>query len=216
MSHSLTRSIKEPRRAPLCPTSWSVRATAHLLQAIMSDGDAAMLLPVPKPRGYPSRLFLLTLLFASCSLRRTTSTPAAPHLSHYPIPSGPATASLSPAPGVSRLHRVGILRVIGAGSRFVLIETPSAGTGALPDGQVLQCANSAGSEPSITAVVRVGRERRPPFVVADVVSGDPQVGDIAYLAPAAVPIAPMVLPTSTSGVLPIVLPTSTPGPRTTP
>lgn len=117
-----------------------------------------------------------------------------------------------PTPPLTHEHRVGVVRVIGAGTRFVLIEVPSMGDGQPPDGQTLRCAASASSDAVTTATLRVTHERRPPFVVADVVTGEPRVGDTAYLAaaPAPVPTGPLVLPTSTSVVMPIVLPGSPP------
>ena len=78
-------------------------------------------------------------------------------------------------------RRIGVVRVIGAHGRFVLIKMSSGnGDMSLRDGQELRCRGSVAGGGTQTAVVKVSRERQPPFVVADVVSGTPGVGDTAY------------------------------------
>ena len=117
-------------------------------------------------------------------------------------------APLSPAPE----QRLGVVRIIGAHASFVLIETPSASvSAAAPAGRLLHCHPPGVTTGTSTADLRVSAERRPPFVIADVVAGMPSVGDVAYLArdndPALVPIRPVV---PFSSVIPAAEPASTP------
>ena len=95
------------------------------------------------------------------------------------VEAGPTTATAS-APTVQFL---GTVHVIGTQGRFVLVQSPVATLVAgLTDGEALVC-RAAGNP---TAALRVSRERRPPFVVADVVSGTPNVGDEVFIEPAGV------------------------------
>ncbi len=78
-------------------------------------------------------------------------------------------------------EHLGTVHVIGTGQRFVLVQTPSAQPVAnLVDGQALVCR--AGTV--VTATLRTSHERRPPFVVADVATGEPHVGDEVFIDPA--------------------------------
>ncbi len=86
-------------------------------------------------------------------------------------------------PTAAAERRVGIVRVIGARGKFVLIETTNGVIGGtLAEGQELRCRGAATTGGAQTAVLKVARERQAPFLVADVVSGEPQAGDIAYFA----------------------------------
>jgi hypothetical protein len=86
-------------------------------------------------------------------------------------------------PAASAERRVGVVRVIGAHGRFVLIETSIGyGGAAVPDGQELRCRGSVTGGGAQTALLKVSRERQAPYLVADVLSGEPQAGDVAYLA----------------------------------
>jgi hypothetical protein len=78
-------------------------------------------------------------------------------------------------------RRVGVVRMIGAGRRFVLIEAAPSAQLALADGQELRCRTSPEAGGAQTALVRVGRERRQQFIVADVLDGQPNAGDSVYL-----------------------------------
>jgi hypothetical protein len=84
-------------------------------------------------------------------------------------------------PTAAAERRVGVVRVIGAHGKFVLIET-TTGLGGVPlgDGQELHCRGPAAGGGEQTAVLQVSRERQAPFLVADVVSGEPKAGDVAY------------------------------------
>ncbi len=122
-----------------------------------------------------------------------------------------ATASI-PKAGSASGERLGTVQVIGTGQRFVLIRTPTWQSGStLVDGQALICR--AGG--NVTATLRVSRERRPPFVVADVASGEPHVGDDVLIdtAPGRATIpGPVVSPAATPApdfqANPILPPTS--------
>jgi hypothetical protein len=80
-------------------------------------------------------------------------------------------------------RRVGVVRVIGAHGRFVLIET-TTGLGGVPlgAGQELRCRGAAAGGGVETATLKVSPERQAPYLVADVVAGIPQIGDVAYFA----------------------------------
>jgi hypothetical protein len=89
----------------------------------------------------------------------------------------------SGVPAASAERRVGVVRVIGARGKFVLIETTTGSGGvSLGEGQELRCRGSAAGGGEQTAVLKVSQERQAPFLVADVVSGEPQVGNVAYSA----------------------------------
>ena len=140
-----------------------------------------------------------------------------------PRPAAKATVSTGPtvaadgssapaAPQAPRAHRVGTVRVIGDRQRFVLFEVPPDGAGPLPDGLLLHCSASPTGEASANATLRISAERRRPYIVADVVSGEPHVGDAVFVDRALTnqtPGGPTVLPTATAGVLPIVIPGAT-------
>lgn len=172
--------------------------------------------PAGRQRGRSAWMLALpTFLLVSCLHRHPGPAPAAP-----PTPNTaalkPRAASLPSATlHVTREHRIGVVRVIGARTRFVLIEAPLAGARSLPDGQLMRSTNSTMTDSPTTAILRVTHERRQPFVVADVVAGDPHIGDVIFLASptASEPNTPLVLPTSTSGVLPIALPGAAPSAR---
>ncbi len=94
-------------------------------------------------------------------------------------PSGIGGGNGVPVAGAER--RVGVVRVIGAHGKFVLIDT-TTGYGDVPltEGQNLHSRGSAAGGGVQTAELKVSRERQAPFLVADVVSGEPQTGDVAY------------------------------------
>ncbi len=89
-----------------------------------------------------------------------------------------ATKSGRPLPG----HRIGTIRTVGTGGRFVLVEIFAAdNTTAIRDGQELSCVHPETAGPARpAAIVRISAEHRPPFVVADVINGEPHIGDEIY------------------------------------
>ncbi len=85
-------------------------------------------------------------------------------------------------PSAAAVRLLGNVHVIGTGGRFVLVEASVAAVATgLTDNQTLVC-RAAGAD---TATLRVSHERRPPFVVADVDSGTPHIGDEVFVVPAA-------------------------------
>lgn len=99
------------------------------------------------------------------------------------------------APAV-RETQVGTVRAIGAEQRFVLVEAPSAlVASAVPEGQLLYCRPLSAVIRTATADLRVSRERHASLIVANVVAGEPALGDIVYSKPA----APSVFPTPAPG-----------------
>ena len=167
---------------------------------------------------------ILCLLLVSCAAHRPPSA-VSPETTPTPLATAnPDAASLAaPSPDASappsKPTRVGTVRVIGHGQHFVLVEVPGGGVPTLPDGQLLRCVSSLADDAGVTATLRAGRERRRPYIVADVVNGEPHVGDSVFLerpgsSTTSDAAAPMVLPTATSGVLPIVLPGASPAPHT--
>ncbi len=124
----------------------------------------------------PGRELIAHALAAGADTGDSAARPAAN------IPVAPAT-NTEGVPLASAERRVGVVRVIGAHGKFVLLETTLGSGEVLPkDGEELRCRGSAANGGVQTAVVKLSRERQPPFAVADVVSGTPQVGDMAYFA----------------------------------
>lgn len=94
--------------------------------------------------------------------------------------------------------RVGEVRVIGGGRRFVLIEISSRpDLPLLAPGLELRSRVPTGSIAfggEETATLRVSPERRQPFIVADVISGEPHVDDPVFFSPDAAAVSSL-LPT---------------------
>ncbi len=99
------------------------------------------------------------------------------------LPGGKRTAAVGSAATASdapSIQFLGTVHVIGTDGRFVLVQSPVAALVAgLVDGQALVCR--AGG--NVTATLHVSRERRPPFVVADVITGAPTLGDEVFIEP---------------------------------
>jgi len=93
-----------------------------------------------------------TIIFSGCALGR-----------RHPRP---APAAVVPGP-----QRVGTVAVVNEELRFVLVDvgslyTPQPGT-----------ALKSFSDGTETGVLAVGPEKQRPFIVADIVKGEPKVGD---------------------------------------
>ena len=115
-----------------------------------------------------------------------------------------AAAALANVPGAAAVRLLGNVHVIGTGGRFVLVEASVAAVATgLTDNQTLVC-RAAGAD---TATLRVSHERRPPYVVADVDTRTPHIGDEVFVVPAA-----------SSSAKPAVSPLASPAPsfRTNP
>ncbi len=104
-------------------------------------------------------------------------------------------------PKATKEIRVGEVRVVGAGRRFVLIEvSPRPDMPLLSPGLQLRTRTpvsvTVGGEQ--TGTLRVSPERRQPFLIADVVDGDPHANDLVYYSPEnPLRLVPPVLPTPT-------------------
>ena len=121
---------------------------------------------------------------------------------------GPAQNQRIAAP--SQETRVGTVAMIGRGGKFVLVETLGGGLMPLPEGQDLHCRSGAELTATRTADLRLSRERRQQFTSADVVDGQPHVGDAVFVGGSTAPpgagaggiIAPSLLPAEAGGILP--------------
>ena len=83
------------------------------------------------------------------------------------------TVPLKPAPGaVTQPHVVGEIAVVDEEKRFVLIDLESNLYVPLP-GTELRSRNAAGA----IAHLKASPEQKRPFIAADIVDGDPAVGD---------------------------------------
>jgi len=80
-----------------------------------------------------------------------------------------------PAPLASPVNWAGEIRMVNVAENFVLIESNSSAA-TIPGEKYLAIQN--GTE---TGSVRMTALRNPPFLIADIVSGDPSPGDKIYL-----------------------------------
>lgn len=104
---------------------------------------------------FPQKTFLafVCLGLAACATSRNR------------VPEAPIKAPLPPPVAIGHVSLVN--EVVG----FVLVETP-----ATPEtGTELQTRNLAGE---VTSLLKVSQEKRPPFVIADVMKGKPHVGEV--------------------------------------
>ena len=104
------------------------------------------------------------------------------------LPSGFLAACFHPARRpvmpVAVETRLGTVRAIGAEQRFVLIEASSAlVASAVSEGQLLHCRPPFTLTRTSTADLRVSRERHESLIVANVVAGNPALGDLVYATP---------------------------------
>lgn len=110
-------------------------------------------------------------------------------------------ASQTPAPQPSEVqHRlVGIISTVNRAHGFVLIHSNDL----RPAGSPLMTLPS--QEGVAQAHLRVSREQRPPFLIADILAGEPAPGEAVVDAPAAAQLAPESV-LSTGGALPAANP----------
>jgi hypothetical protein len=81
----------------------------------------------------------------------------------------PRAELVHPAP-----ERVGVIVLVNGETRFVLIDTS---TGVIPDpGTALKALR----QDAQVAVLKCGDVQRRPFVIADIVSGEPARGDVVF------------------------------------
>ena len=174
------------------------------------------------PLGNLGAILLTAVLATSCSHRSnrapqpangaaavdSTSTSIAPPVPAHGLvlhsPPGPAAPPSMP-PRFSPAVRVGTVRTVGAGSRFVLLETTNPGSASgITDGQELRCNHPNTADDLGPAIIlKVSRERKPPFIVADVLSGQPEAGDAVYTVKGS---AAAAVPASTPPVTSFLLP----------
>ena len=82
----------------------------------------------------------------------------------------------TPAPSPIVVHRhVGEVAIVDAGKGFVLVDLGSSLYVPEP-GETLHASNASGE----TAQLQASPEQNRPFVAADIVEGNPQVGDEVY------------------------------------
>ena len=99
--------------------------------------------------------------------------------------------------------RLGTVRAMGAEQRFVLIETSSAlVASAMSEGQLLHCRPPSALTRASTADLRVSRERHESLIVANVVAGNPTLGDLVYSMPAGAASSPGPISAVPSAPLP--------------
>jgi len=137
----------------------------------------------------------LVLPLAACSIKKTQPQPAGATPSKKPAPFSAVFGKLWPHPAPAGTKKeaktkkegkpkktpvarapvvVGTIAVVNREDRFVLIDA-TAYSAASP-GDSLTCLSSAKE----VSTVRVSSERRPPFLIADIVAGKPQVGDRVF------------------------------------
>lgn len=87
----------------------------------------------------------------------------------WPFKAPPRGERTHPAP-----ERVGVIVLVNEEQRFVLIDTT---TGVIPaSGTALKALRSDAE----VAVLHAGEVQRRPFVIADIVSGQPARGDVVF------------------------------------
>ena len=112
-----------------------------------------------------ARLILMFSTAALCGCSLFNSAPPKPTIIRFPK-TQPVENS------VPKL--VGVVSMVNLEGQFVLVESNQSA--ALEAGTALKCIRD-GVE---TAVIAVGKERRRPYVTADIVKGEPQFGDQVF------------------------------------
>ncbi len=80
-----------------------------------------------------------------------------------------------PPPSATPIDWTGVIRLVNEEDRFALIQVQGA-SGAIADEKYL-CIRDTEE----TGVLRMTALKNPPFLIADIISGDPRVGDKVYL-----------------------------------
>ena len=175
-----------------CPfASWSV-FTSLLRQMPIPDFQTH-LLSLRRKKSFPTFLFnngpLFLVLFVSLTIagcatfkKDVTST--------EPKPEAVAVGKKAPAPWLSWLkfskkappppsatpiHWTGVIRLVNEAERFVLIQSQSSS--AVTPGEKYLCIRDT----TETGVLRMTALKNSPFLIADILSGDPLAGDRVYL-----------------------------------
>ncbi len=92
-----------------------------------------------------------------------------------------------PPPSATPIDWAGVIRLVNEDERFVLIQ--AQGTTGVIAGEKYLCIRDAAE----TGVLRMTALRNPPFLIADILSGDPRAGDKVYL-PRPTVVAPIQPP----------------------
>ena len=82
---------------------------------------------------------------------------------------------IPPPPSATPIHWTGIIRLVNEDDRFVLIESQSS-SGVTPGEKYLSIRDT-----KETGVLRMTALKNSPFLIADILSGDPLAGDRVYL-----------------------------------
>ena len=80
-----------------------------------------------------------------------------------------------PPPSATPIHWTGVIRLVNEADRFVLIQSPSSS--AVTPGEKHLCIR----DKTETGVLRMTELKNSPFLIADILSGDPLAGDRVYL-----------------------------------
>lgn len=150
----------------------------------------------------PLATLLLSLLLAACATKKDSAPPTPdpddplaavlldePTASPFPNPFA-ALSSLfpkkksPPPPAASPVDWAGEIRMVNVAESFVLVESRSAASAVQGEKYT---AIRDGRE---TGVVRITPLRNPPFLIADIVSGNPSPGDKIHLPRPTAPIPP--------------------------
>jgi hypothetical protein len=94
-----------------------------------------------------------------------------------------------PPPSATPIDWAGVIRLVNEEERFVLIQ--AQGVKGVIAGEKYLCIRDAAE----TGVLRMTELKNPPFLIADVLSGDPRAGDKVYL-PRPTVVAPSQTPPS--------------------
>lgn len=103
----------------------------------------------------------------------TAARPARAEASYRPFPFFPSKKIEKPPPALPALP-VGEIRQVNAEGKFVLVDTGSAV--AVQPGEMFLAL----SEGKITAELKLTELKSPPFMIADIVSGQPAAGQKVY------------------------------------
>ena len=80
-----------------------------------------------------------------------------------------------PPPSATPIHWTGVIRLVNEEARFVLIQSQSSS--AVTPGEKYLCIRDT----TETGVLRMTALKNSPFLIADILSGDPLAGDRVYL-----------------------------------
>ena len=80
-----------------------------------------------------------------------------------------------PHPSATPIHWTGVIRLVNEEERFVLIQSQSSS--AVTPGEKYLCIRDT----TETGVLRMTALKNSPFLIADILSGDPLAGDRVYL-----------------------------------